>query len=148
MQETRVLSLSREDPLKEKMATHSSILAWRSHGQRSLVGYSPKEHTYLGQKKVCGIVPQAPIYLHSDPALSNKFQWGFTWPPNGPWTTFWDSLLEGHQLFLINKSKNLSLVCIFLNLQQHPAVLTNLFHKLLLTPQHHILDFPWTLPPL
>ena len=24
-----------------KMATHSSILAWKSHGQRSLAGYSP-----------------------------------------------------------------------------------------------------------
>ena len=23
------------------MATHSSIIAWKSHGQRSLVGYSP-----------------------------------------------------------------------------------------------------------
>ena len=29
MQETRVPSLSREDPLEEGMATHSSILAWR-----------------------------------------------------------------------------------------------------------------------
>ena len=29
MQETRVLSLGREDPLEEGMATHSSILAWR-----------------------------------------------------------------------------------------------------------------------
>ena len=28
------------DPLEEGMATHSSILAWRAHGQRSLVGYS------------------------------------------------------------------------------------------------------------
>ena len=28
-QETRVQSLGREDPLEEKMATHSSILAWR-----------------------------------------------------------------------------------------------------------------------
>ena len=27
--------------LEKEMATHSSILAWRSHGQRSLVGYSP-----------------------------------------------------------------------------------------------------------
>ena len=26
------------------MATHSSILAWRSHGQRSLAGYSPWGH--------------------------------------------------------------------------------------------------------
>ena len=28
MQEMRVPSLGREDPLEEKMATHSSILAW------------------------------------------------------------------------------------------------------------------------
>ena len=41
MQETRVRSLGREDPLEKEMATHSSILAWETHGQRSLVGYSP-----------------------------------------------------------------------------------------------------------
>ena len=29
MQETWVLSLGQEDPLKKEMATHSSILAWR-----------------------------------------------------------------------------------------------------------------------
>jgi len=29
-----------EDPLNEVMATHSSILARESHGQRSLAGYS------------------------------------------------------------------------------------------------------------
>ena len=29
MQETRVQSLSQEDPLEKGMATHSSILAWR-----------------------------------------------------------------------------------------------------------------------
>ena len=29
MQETWVQSLGREDPLEEKMATHSSVLAWR-----------------------------------------------------------------------------------------------------------------------
>ena len=28
IQETRVQSLGREDPLEEEMATHSSILAW------------------------------------------------------------------------------------------------------------------------
>ena len=28
MQETRVGSLGREDPLEEEMATHASILAW------------------------------------------------------------------------------------------------------------------------
>ena len=33
--------LGREDPLKKEMATHPSILAWKSHGWRNLVGYSP-----------------------------------------------------------------------------------------------------------
>ena len=41
MWETQVQSLSQEDPLEKEMATHSSTLAWKSHGQRSLVGYSP-----------------------------------------------------------------------------------------------------------
>ena len=61
MQKTRVQSLGWEDPLEKEMVTHSSILAWeipwtekpgrlqstpvflpgKSHGQRSLVGYSP-----------------------------------------------------------------------------------------------------------
>ena len=35
-QETRVRSLGREDPLEEKVATHSSILASEIHGQRNL----------------------------------------------------------------------------------------------------------------
>ena len=30
MQETQVQSLGREDPLEKEMATHSSILAWRT----------------------------------------------------------------------------------------------------------------------
>ena len=30
-----------EDPLEKETATDSSILAWKIHGQRSLVGYSP-----------------------------------------------------------------------------------------------------------
>jgi len=38
----RVQSLGGEDPLEKGMATHSSILAWRSHGQKSLEGYSPR----------------------------------------------------------------------------------------------------------
>ena len=38
----QVQSLGREDPLEEGMATHSSILAWESHGWRSLEGYGPK----------------------------------------------------------------------------------------------------------
>ena len=28
-------------PPEEEMATRSSVLTWKSHGQRSLMGYSP-----------------------------------------------------------------------------------------------------------
>ena len=42
MQETQVQFLGQEDPLEKGMATHSSILTWRIHGQRSLVGYGPR----------------------------------------------------------------------------------------------------------
>ena len=37
----QVQSLSWEDPLEEAMETHSSILAWRIHGQRRPAGYGP-----------------------------------------------------------------------------------------------------------
>ena len=43
----RVSALGQEDPLEEGMATHSSILAWRAYGHRSLVGYGP-----LGPKEL------------------------------------------------------------------------------------------------
>ena len=52
MQETWVLSLGWEDPLEKEMTIHSSILFFftpvfltgKSHGQRSLVGYSLQGH--------------------------------------------------------------------------------------------------------
>ena len=37
--EMPVWFLGREDPLQKEMATHSSILAWKSHGQWSLVSH-------------------------------------------------------------------------------------------------------------
>ena len=52
MQEMLVQLLGWEDPLEESMATHSSVLAWRIRGQRSLVGYGPwghKESDMTGQ---------------------------------------------------------------------------------------------------
>ena len=41
----QVRSLGQENPLEEEMATHSSILAWKSHGWRSLAPCSPYGHT-------------------------------------------------------------------------------------------------------
>ena len=49
MQETRVQSLDREDPLEKGMATHSSILAWRIPWTEEpwTAGYSPWGHKEL-----------------------------------------------------------------------------------------------------
>ena len=44
MQKTQVQSLGRENPLEEKMATHSITLKGRLLRQRSLVDYSPWGH--------------------------------------------------------------------------------------------------------
>ena len=42
MQETQVRSWVRSSPLERGMAIHCSIFAWKIHGQRNLVGYSPQ----------------------------------------------------------------------------------------------------------
>ena len=44
IQETKVQSLGREDPLEKGMATYSSILAWRILWTKSLTGHSPWHH--------------------------------------------------------------------------------------------------------
>ena len=44
MQETQEMQFptpGREGPLEKEIAAHSSILAWESSGQRTLVGSSP-----------------------------------------------------------------------------------------------------------
>ena len=41
MQETQVQSLGREDLLEKEMTIIPVLLLGKSHGQRSLVGYSP-----------------------------------------------------------------------------------------------------------
>ena len=46
-QETWVQSLSQEDPLEKGMAIHSRQEPGESHGERSLVDYSPRGHKEL-----------------------------------------------------------------------------------------------------
>ena len=41
MWETWVRFLSQKDPLEKEMAIRSSTLAWKIHGRKSLIGYSP-----------------------------------------------------------------------------------------------------------
>ena len=48
MQEMRVQSLGREDPLEEEMATHSSILAWRIPRTEEPGGLSSTESQRVG----------------------------------------------------------------------------------------------------
>ena len=47
MWETRVQSLGREDPLEKEMATHSSVLPRKGHGQGSLVSYSIGSQSWI-----------------------------------------------------------------------------------------------------
>ena len=44
--------MSQEDPLEKEMATHSSILAGKYHGQRRLESYSPRVHERVGHNLV------------------------------------------------------------------------------------------------
>ena len=48
VQKNQVRSLGQEDLLEKKMATHSSILAWRIPWTEETEGYSPWEHKELG----------------------------------------------------------------------------------------------------
>ena len=41
MQETQVQLLGQEDPLEKEMETHSSILAWKIHGDEKVTGRRP-----------------------------------------------------------------------------------------------------------
>ena len=43
-QESQFQSLGQEEPLEKDVVTHSGILPGKSHGRRSLVGYSPWGH--------------------------------------------------------------------------------------------------------
>ena len=55
MRETWVPSLGHEDLLEKEMAIHSSTTAWKTHGQRSLVGYS------LWGRKESGMTERLPF---------------------------------------------------------------------------------------
>ena len=50
-----------EDPLEESMATHSSVLAGKIHGQRALVGYNPWGHEELDTTEQLSMQVYLPI---------------------------------------------------------------------------------------
>ena len=65
VQETQVQSLGQEDLLEKEMATRSSILAGKSHGQRSLVGYSPWGHKELDMTELLTLLSITDCFARS-----------------------------------------------------------------------------------
>ena len=76
-QKTQVQSLSREDPLEEEMASHSSVLAGQCHGQRSLKGYS-----LWGRKRAVTTLQLNNVYLGKDDLDFSKLKEGPEFYPN------------------------------------------------------------------
>ena len=75
MWETWVWSLGQENPLEECMATHSSILAWRTpHGQRSLADYSSWGRKELDTTEQLSAAAAAPIYVSSELKIVTFFR--------------------------------------------------------------------------
>ena len=60
MLEMQFQSLGQEDPLKEEMATHPSVLAWKISWRESLEGYSPWGH------KESDMTEQLCTHIHID----------------------------------------------------------------------------------
>ena len=52
IRETWIQSLGHEYSLEKGMATHPVFLPGESHGQKSLAGYSPLDHTELDMPEV------------------------------------------------------------------------------------------------
>ena len=66
MQKTQILLLGLEDTLEKGMVTHSSILAWRNPGERSLAGYSPRG---LKESNMTETLTLSLSYIHINLAL-------------------------------------------------------------------------------
>ena len=67
-QKMPVPSVGQEDPLQKEMAPHSAFLSGKSHGQRSLVDYSPIQFSPVAQSSptlrhpMDGSMPGLPVH--------------------------------------------------------------------------------------
>ena len=62
--------------LEKERATHSSILAWEIHGQRSLEGYSPWSCKRVGSYLATAAAAAAAKWLQSCPTLCDPIDVG------------------------------------------------------------------------
>ena len=76
-QEPQVRSPGQEDPLEEEMATHSSLLAGKSHEQRSLQAtiHWVKSQTQLSTHVRTYTATSTHVYLDPHKNLSYMFDW-------------------------------------------------------------------------
>ena len=79
MQETRVQSLGWEDPLKKKMATHSSILAWRIPWTEKPSGLSSWNHKESNMAEQLSMRPWVLKKLIFDDLFGGCLFWGPHW---------------------------------------------------------------------
>ena len=86
MRETRVRSLSREDPLEKEMQPTPVLLPAESHGWRSLVGYSPWGHKELDTTE----------WLHFTSLLL---------------LVVWQKVTQHYKVIILQLKKNLPIIC-------------------------------------
>ena len=101
MQEMQVWHLGWEDPLRKKMATHSSKLAWKkSHGQRSLVVYSQWGRKELDTTEQLNVHHPTLMWARAEVSHQGSPDWArarqMGWV-KGSVPDFWAKLWAGHR---------------------------------------------------
>ena len=84
VQETQDQSLGQENPLEKGMAAHSSILAQRIHGQRSLVDYNPRQWGCKESDRTERLTHNILIYKQGT-VLSDELTFEQELPPQEPY---------------------------------------------------------------
>ena len=116
MQETQIQSLGQEDCLEEEMATHSCISFLKKfHGQRSLAGYSPKDHkeldaTEMSNSEQWSIVCMGQSQLSLLPPASNSLLNMLIFTLNEPQAWFNNEISKTLEFKKKGTEKNMKLV--------------------------------------
>ena len=119
VRETWVRSLGGEDPLEKEVATHSGTLPGKSHGRRSLIGYSPwveKSRTRLSNltftcKLLWGlnqVIQVVGVDLKPQVLIQKKYIcnfWKVTYPLSPKPLGYWKFNFESSWTFLPTSSK-------------------------------------------
>ena len=114
MSQTWVWFLGWEDALEQEMATQSSILAWKFHGQRRLVGNSPwnqitKSRTWLNT------FTHTHTHRHTSEATTRiglDLSWCRQWSDlRDQWENSWENAMLSGIWFSVGKRKEFWLEC-------------------------------------